>query len=444
MMYPRIVSTGRLLFVCVLACALLPVSARAQAGLTGSALNGQAEEMKGKTPFNKGFQSKSALGQLEELTGSKVDRSAPAQAPIPRPAPKISRSTQMRNELKLELTGMFADALVQMIFSDNSAQKKAAAEAAAQAEALAAAQAEAFRVQQELARLARIRQAQRYRAEWDSRETEIGDRLGDVFTVRTGPGYFGEPAGPEAAGAALLSQVGGESSAGSEATLGLPDSDPMVVDLRGSSGVVPLIASPVSAGTGGRSPSIASRTAYEMTDNTNAPPPPAATKQLNALIAYFGPWLGRWYWETVVQGYAKSTAWGRLKGIPGMGYVNAVVGADDQRKSGIEELGGVYTDQSNRIFSDTTHAAAMLANPYSNGDAYIESTSGSLDHQVRELKVKLWEMTFKGFSDRSEMPGADDLQAVRADGNLLPIHGRGSHPDNPRTHRILFGRPAGR
>jgi hypothetical protein len=418
---------------------LLPVALFAQAGLSGNALEGQLEEMRSKTPFTQGFKSKSALGQLEELTGSKVDRSSPAQTPAPRAAPKISRSAQMRNQLNQEVAGMLADALVQMIFSDNSAKKKAAAEAAAaEAAAQAAAQAEAFRVQEELARLARIQQAQRYRAEWDARETAIGDRLGDAFTVGTGTAFFGQPAGPEEAGAVALSQVGGNSSAGSDNAPVLPDSDPSVVDLRESSLVVQPFARPTRPSLGG---SHASRWAYEMTDSAERPPPPSSTKQLNALIAYFGPWLGKWYWETVVQGYAKSTVWGRLKSIPGMGYVNAVVGADEQRESGTEELGETYAESIGGTSSYASNAAVVLASRYGDGDAFINSTAGSVEYQVAKMKVKFSEMVFKGFTDRSEMPGRDDLRAPESDGNARPIFGRGDHPDAFR--QVLFGRSGG-
>jgi len=418
----------------LLAGLLLPAALFAQAGITGSALNGQLEEMRSKTPFTQGFKSKSALGQLEELTGSKVDRSSPAQTPAPRAAPKISRSVQMRNQFNQEVAGILADALIQAIFSDNSAQKKAAAEAAAQA----AAQAEAFRVQQELARLARIHQAQVHRAEWDARETAIGDRLGDAFTVGTGTAFFGQPAGPEAAGATALSQVGGDSSAGADTASTLADSDPSVVDLRESSLVVQPFARPTRPNMGG---SHTSQWAYEMTDSTERPLPPSSTKQLNALIAYFGPWLGKWYWETVVQGYAKSTVWGRLKSIRGMGYVNAVVGADEQRESGTEELGETYAESIGGTSSYASNAAVVLASRYSDGDAFINSTAGSVEYQVAKMKVKFSEMVFKGFTDRSEMPGRDDLQAPESDGNARPIFGRGAHPDASR--QVLLGRPDG-
>ncbi len=430
-------------FVCLLGLsgALLPLPALAQAGLSGDALSGQMEELRGKTPFNQGFKSKSALGQLEELTGTKVDRSSPAQAPAPRAAPQPSRSAQLRNQFNQEVAATVADALVQMIFSDDSAQKKAEAEAAAAAaRAKAEAEAEAFWVQQELARWARIQKAQQDRLEWDDREAQIEDRLGDAFTVSTGTAFFGQPSGPDAATAALLSDVG-------DATAPIPPSgpdasaqDPSVVDLRNSSLTVPASISSTGAGPGGRAPVTATSWAYDLTDRTEAPPP-ASTQQLNALVAYFGPWLGKWYWETVIQGAAKSTAWGKVKNIPGMSYLNAVVGANEARVSGTEELGESATDLTEFAGSYASNAATILGNPYSDGSAFLNSTAGSVDDQVRKMKVKYAELIFHGFADRSEMVDLEKVRTPVGEGNFGPLYGRGAHPDEFRNTNVLFGRP---
>jgi len=128
-------------------------------------------------------------------------------------------------------------------------------------------------VQQELARQARIRQAQHYRAEWDSSDSEITNQLGGAFDVGAGTGtaFFGRPANPDAATvAAILNQdVGAAETAPGDA----PDvsaSDPTVVDLRGSSLVVQPLrsAQPTPASLGVPAPSTpgALRAAYELTD----------------------------------------------------------------------------------------------------------------------------------------------------------------------------------
>jgi hypothetical protein len=265
-MPPRNHPAGLLVVTIVLAITLLPAAALAQAGLSGDPFGGQEAERLGRnSQFDKTFQSKSALGQLEELTGTKVDRSSSQRNTVSRLAPQ-SRSVTPRfnanqafqQEMAGQLAGALVGALFADIFSDNSAQQRAAAEAAAaQAAAQAAAEAEAFRVQQELARQARIRRAQHYRAEWDAREGEITDRLGGAFDVTAGTAFFGRPANPDAdAVAAILGQdVGGATQASGE----VPDasaSDPSVVDLRGSSGVVQMLQQPTPVIVNRRSPTI--------------------------------------------------------------------------------------------------------------------------------------------------------------------------------------------
>lgn len=266
-MRPRSPISGLWIPAMVLAVTLLPASVHAQAGLSGDPFGGQEAERLGRSSqFDKGFQSKSALGQLEELTGTKVSRPSSQRTVVPRAAAQ-SRSVTPRfdaNQMfKQELAGAVVGALFANLFSDDSAQQRAAAEAAAaQAAAQAAAEAEAFRVQQELARQARIRQAQHYRADWDSREAGITDRLGGAFDVAAGTSFFGRPANPDAdAVAAILGQdIGGATQASGE----VPDafaSDPSVVDLRGSSLVVQPFDSPIRTLTPGHVPAITRSTA---------------------------------------------------------------------------------------------------------------------------------------------------------------------------------------
>jgi hypothetical protein len=253
-------TTSLLVRAAALVIMFLPSAARAQAGLHWEGPS--ADEIAARnSQFDKTFQSKSALGQLEEMTGTTVDRSSSQRTTVtrvaPRPAPVTPR-LNFNQEVKLQVAGALADALVGMLFSDNSAQQRAAAEAAAaQAAAQAAAEAEAFRVQQELARQARIRQAQHYRADWDSREGEITDRLGGAFDVTASTGFFGRPANPDAdTVAAILGQGVGPSEKAPGEAPDVSESDPSVVDLRGSSLVVQPFDSPAQTFTPGRVPAV--------------------------------------------------------------------------------------------------------------------------------------------------------------------------------------------
>jgi len=245
------------------------------------------EEMRGK---NFGSNNQSALGQLEDISGGKVSRPASQKPPRttttrpiqqPRPATPRYDSDQV---LKQQFTGALAGALVGALFSnllndDSAAKRQAQAEAEARARAEAAAQAEALRVQQELARQARIRQAQHYRADWDAREADITNRLGGAFATSTNAhrNLFGSgsvsPDDP--ALAAILGQMD-VASAPAAAIPNIPDvpavadptapdpvaNDPAVVDLRslrGGTHTVTLLGTgtvstkmPPSSGTLGR------------------------------------------------------------------------------------------------------------------------------------------------------------------------------------------------
>jgi len=272
-MTPNLRRTEVLVLVIVLAVALQPAVACAQIGITGDSLSGQAAEREGKnSQFDKNFKSKSALGQLEELTGATVDRSSSKNSnhntvtrPAPKPKPAQPRYDPNR-ETRDQIARTAAELLIGALFADNSAQEKANAEAAAaRAAAEAEAQAEAFRVQQELIRWARIQRAQTYRAEWDSREGEITGRLDGAFNVGTGTAFFGRLDNSDAdTVAAILGQDPGSTKPTSDDDApavanspDLPDSAPSVVDLRGSSLVVQLPHQPVPVALHGRGRTIA-------------------------------------------------------------------------------------------------------------------------------------------------------------------------------------------
>jgi len=250
-------------------------SAFAQAGLSGDSLSGQTAEREGRnSKFDNGkLKSTSALGQLEEMTGSTVDRSSSQYSnhntvtrPAPRPAPAKPRYDP-NQAFRQELTTQLFAGVIAGLLSDDSAERRAEAEAeAARVRAAeAAAQAEAYRVQQELIRQARIRKAQHYRADWDSREGDITNRLGGAFDVGTGTAFFGRPANPDAdVVAAILGQGAGGTKPTSDDdnpavanSPDLPNSDPSVVDLQGSSLVVRLPQHPVPVAAHGRGRTIA-------------------------------------------------------------------------------------------------------------------------------------------------------------------------------------------
>lgn len=433
-------NTGPGILAIVLAATLLPASARAQAGLTGNGLSGQAEELRGNTPFIQGFQSKSALGQLEELTGATVDRSSPQSnppAPVAQPAtPRFDPNQAFRTQLAGAVVGMLLDS----IFSDDSAQQQAAAEAAAaQAAAQVAAEAEAFRVQQEQARKARILLAQHYRAEWDSRESEISDQLGGAFDVGPATSFFGEPANPNAETAALLSQVGGGASPDQGAAPDNSDWDTSVVDLRGSSGVVSLLRSGVTnprartSASGSRMP----HWAYDWPE-TEVPPPSRPPSQLQGLLAYFGPWLRDWY-KDVAKDTAKETLWGLAEHIPGQDRVKALYDFNSERIEMTEKMKKTYDPLFDLALGGATNAANSLGNPYSSGSELADSQFDSLEQRGGKVVVDAWAMAFKQFTGHFGGIDLGKLQPVSGDGNMVALNDVPEHVDYSRVRDVLFG-----
>ena len=405
-MTPRCPFIRLLVFGVVSSFAILPASLFAQAGLSGNALSGQsAERLKANndSQFDQNFQSQSALGQLEQMTGATVDRSSSSQETVTRVAPR-PKPVQPRYDpnlmIKQQVAGALAGALVGMLFSDDSAQEQAAAEAAAQAQAEAAAQAEAFRVQQELARQARIRQAQHYRAEWDSSDSEITNQLGGAFDVGAGTGtaFFGRPANPDAATvAAILNQdVGAAETAPGD----VPDvsaSDPSVVDLRGSSLVVQPLrpAPPIPAALGAPAPSTPAdlRAAYELTDGTEAAPATAASSSFS--VDDFRAQM-RAKLDAKLQGEVKGKAialfWDLTKGIPGQTVAKNLVELNDTRQEITDEI----TDSSEELFSGPifgrgTDLVLAMGNPNRSGAELVARQ----DEEFRQDAGKIIRQTGK-------------------------------------------------
>lgn len=139
--------------------------------------------------FDSSNAGKSALGQLEDIAGQKVDTSAaamprpstintykktiiPPQRPVAKPKPKVAPQPSM----EAMVTGMVMGSLLNAVFSDNSQQ------AANEAAARAMAEAEQKRLQEEQ-RQQRLQAAGRLRDAWDQRDQEISDSLGDAFSL---------------------------------------------------------------------------------------------------------------------------------------------------------------------------------------------------------------------------------------------------------------------
>ncbi len=434
-MKPTARRSPALALAALLALGLGPNLALGQAGLSGNAMSGQTAERLGRnSQFDNGtLRSQSALGQLEQMTGATVDRSSsqnnyPSRSTPQHTAPRINTNQMIRNELAGALVGM----LFASIFEDNSAQQRAQAQAEAEAAARAAAEAEAFRVQQELARQARIRQARHYRADWDAREGEITDRLGgafDVAPVRSGTAFFGQPANPDAdVVAAILGQdVGGDAPAAGAAP-DVSDADPSVVDLRDSSLVVGPLRPGMTPARGAPSSRLP-RWAYEW-PAAEPPPPIRPPSQLAGLLAYFGPWLGEWY-EGVATDAVKETLWGFAEHVPGQEWMKSAFEFNSQRKERTEELSKVYDPLLELGTGGAMGAARSLGSPYSSGSGLVEQHFQELDQRSGKVVVDVWSMAFKDFTSHF---GAIDLRKLASGGGDGPTLPTGDVPDAYALH----------
>lgn len=152
--------------------------------------------------FDSGNKGTSALGQLEDIAGQKVDTSSPGVSTIDTykkkitlpqkaaPKPKVNQTAAMN----AMVTGMVMGSLLEAVFSDNS-QQRAYEEAAR-----AMAEAEQKRIAEEQ-RKQRIASAGKLRSFWDGRDQEMSESLGDVFSVPgqgQGTDFFGIQSNPKA------------------------------------------------------------------------------------------------------------------------------------------------------------------------------------------------------------------------------------------------------
>ena len=283
--------------------------------------------------------------------------------------------------------------------------------------------------------------AQHYRAEWDSREAEIGERLGGAFDVTAGTALFGRPANPDAdTVAAILSQdVGGAPQGSGEAPdVPAPD-DTSVVDLRGSSMIVQPLRPHAPAGRGTVGAPATTRWAYDLKE-TDEPPPPKSFDQLKGLAAYFVPWLGKWYWETVVQGTANATAWRVVKNVPGQQYAKALVNFHQQRTVLTEDVNDSYTRIMDLAFGSATDAARILGSGNTGGGYYAESYWNSLGQRVRAETTEFFRMAFEQHMGHVDAPDVSEIDpTVSGEGNMVALNDVPEHVDNPRVRDVLFG-----
>lgn len=372
-----------------------PSRAVAQAGLSGNALGGQMEEMRSNaSSWDKGLQSRSALGQLEEMTGAQVDRSQSSyQSAAPKARSTLSSKQSFNRAMNAAVADAVADVLLAAIFSDNSAAK-AKAQAQAEAEAQAAAQAaaaEAARVA-EAARQARIKLANDLRSAWDAQDQAMAGNLSGAFDVATGTAFFGQPNAAEGDDVALLlSQVDPPHDDNDPAIVRLPDTPHLGVDPT-------VLGEPVDRG--GYASGLSSGFTFAGTES----PEPDAGFQMPELkprtaIEEAALHAAGWYAQTMTDAVTdalKNLAYGRwlakLDNLPGMETAKAFLEFQEKYEELSDPLRTQVDKIQNLLATGSQDAARILGSRSATDGGYadryfaaVEDLGGETAREARGL-----------------------------------------------------------
>jgi hypothetical protein len=328
-----------------------------------------------------GFQSKSALGQLEEMTGQKVERPAPMQdmdtqraQPQPQPAPPPPRygakqafTDALKNGMADEISSRIANAIL------GGGRAKQQQDAANEAAARQAAVEEAERRAQEQAR--RIQNAQHYRADWDARQKESGQRLAGVFDTG-GTAFFGQPNADAKAIAGILGDTGAGASPAGEPEINLPDTavvrllqQPTGIKLRGPA-PPPLSTTPPPAMPRGKEENAGSQNST----------PNEQTEVLNAIARKFVD-LHMEYAEDKV----KEQAWELLGEGTSVRVVKGVYDWEENRVTLTEKIGGMYTDFITKVTDYCNSTAKVSGSPRNSGLALAEAQGEEVDKSGTQM-----------------------------------------------------------
>ena len=149
----------------------------------------EMEKLRTGADWGSGTGGSGALGQLESITGQKVDRSSGSSSLPKRPpvyaAPSRSAAAKARANAAA-MDAMAASVMVFSILQAMEAQENATARAAAEAE-------HQRQVEAERQRQLRLQAAARQRAEWERQDAQCGGDLDGIFSNTGGTAFFGTP-----------------------------------------------------------------------------------------------------------------------------------------------------------------------------------------------------------------------------------------------------------
>jgi len=367
------------LLALAIACVVLrPLNSPAQEGGAGLHYD--------PTPsFDNGtLRSKSALGQLEEMTGQKVERPAPIQGmdteteqPRPQPAPPPPRygakqafTDALKNGMADEISSRIANAILNG-GRDQQQQEAAARQAAVE---------EAERRAQEQAR--RIQNAQHYRADWDARQKESSQRLAGVFDTG-GTAFFGQPNADAKAIAAILGDTGAGAGPAAEPGIVLPDT-----------AVVQLLQQPTAIKIGGATPPPLSSTRspalprMKEENAENQESTPNLQREVAAAIARRFVDLHIEYAEK----HVKEWAWDLLGEGTGVRVIKTSYETEETRRDLTERISGMYTDFIKEFGEYAQTAARTSASPRNDDAELAEAQGRKVGRSGQEMPERINEM----------------------------------------------------
>lgn len=175
----------QLLGLCLATGMMISTAAQAEGGAGLFWDNSAEAKMRTGADWGTKAPGDSALGQLEGITGQKVDRSSP-KAPLPaRPAQVVKRAPSAK--ARSDAAAMEAMAAGIMVFSILQAL-----DAQADAQARAAAEAERQRqIEAERQRQLRLQAAARQRAAWEQQDAQDSADLGSALSGNVHSDFFG-------------------------------------------------------------------------------------------------------------------------------------------------------------------------------------------------------------------------------------------------------------
>jgi hypothetical protein len=335
------------------------------------------------------LRSKSALGQLEEMTGQKVQRPAPirgmdteverrAPAPPPPPKPRYGANQAFSDALKNGMADEISSRIANAILNGGRAQQEQQAAQAAAARQAAAE--EAARRAQEQA--ARFQNAQHYRADWDARQKETGQRLAGVFDTG-GTAFFGQPNADAKAIAAILGDTRAGAGPAAEPESVLPDTavvqllqQPTAIKIRGAA-PTPLSTTPSPALPRMKEENGAKQ---ESTPNLRREVAAAIARRFVDLhIEYAEDQVKEWAWDLLGEGTAAR--------VIRTGYET-----EETRRDLTERIGGMYTDFIKRFGEYAKTAARTSASPRSSDAELADTQEKEVMRSGQEMPEKFNEM----------------------------------------------------